>query len=330
MGRIERSFRLLGESLSVLRKDKELLVLPGVAFILQVAVAATFIAAAWRTGIGEPVPTLTTTHYLLLALFYFIAYFLSIFANAAVVACAMIRLNGGDPTIEDGLIAAGRRVKRILIWAAIAATVGLALRALEERLGRGGRILTAMAGVAWSVLTFFVVPVMVFEDARVGEAMTRSARLFKERWGETLTGTASVGLAIFILGLPFVPVVVGLAMQDKLAMAVGIAMVVFGGLGVLGAAVTGVYNAALYRYATTGEGGGPFTTGELQGTFQTRTAPMSQFFEQATGRPWPGAGPPPGTEPGGPSPQGPTPPPGPPPGPSAFPQFGPPDPPPNG
>lgn len=284
MGRISRSFELLGASLRVLGKDKELLVFPGIAFVLTAAVAGTFFAGAWDSGLAGNDPQLTGMHYVVIGLFYYAAYFLSIFANAAVVACAMIRLQGGDPTVQDGFTAAARRVGRIAAWALVAATVGLILRAIQDRSEVLGRVLATVAGVAWSALTFFVVPVMVMEDAPVGASISRSARLFRERWGETLTGTASVGIAVTLIGLPFVPLVVGMLMQGSVRAAILVAMLVFGGLGVLGAAVTGIFSAALYRYAVLGDGGAGFSSDMLGGSFFAKGRGMRGLFTETTGR----------------------------------------------
>jgi hypothetical protein len=269
MDRIERAFRLLRASWEVLRRDRELIVLPLVSGILTLAVAATFFGAAWGTGSLRDGSNPDILAYVFLALFYFCAYFISIFFNAAVVAAAMIRLGGGDPTVGDGLRAAREKLGPIAAWAAIAATVGLILRALEERAGFLGRIVIAIIGVAWSAITFFVVPVLLFEPVGAPDAVKRSASIFKQRWGETLVGTGGIGLAMFILAIPVILVAVVLgSLSMPLAILVG--MVGVGGLAAVGATMSGIFNAALYRFATTGEATGPFQPSDLQGTFRER------------------------------------------------------------
>src|ERR687895_2520317 len=144
MERIRWGFRLLGASWEVLRSDKELLVLPVLSF-LAIAVATAGIGAlAWAGGLGSERDSLTALDYVYLFVFYFVAYFIGIFFNAAVVGAATIRLQGGDPTVGDGMRMARQHLGKIAGWALIAASVGLILRALEDRAGFIGRIVIGL------------------------------------------------------------------------------------------------------------------------------------------------------------------------------------------
>jgi Family of unknown function (DUF6159) len=270
MERISRGFRLLGASWQVLKQDRELLVLPVISFLLIVLAATGLGGLGWAAGLfrdnRQHNDALT---YVLAFGFYFATYFISIYFNAAVVGAAMKRLEGGDPTVGDGLRAANSKLGKIAGWAAVAATVGLVIRTLEERAGIFGRIALALVGAAWSAVTFFVVPVLLFEPVGVGQGLKRSAQLFKQRWGEQFTGTVGIGLAMFVLAIPVLLVAVALAaVTTWLGIAVGV--IGLGFLAAVGSALSGVFNAALYRYATTGEAPGGFSEGDLNGTFRPR------------------------------------------------------------
>ena len=272
MERISRGFRLLGASWRVVKQDRELLVLPAVSMVLTLAAAATFFGIGFSVGdvdiTGDEL-RLEPIHYVVLGLFYFVAYFISIFFNAAVVGAATIRLQGGDPTVGDGLRLARRHVGKIAGWALIAASVGLVLRALEDRAGFVGRIVIGLIGVAWSAITFFVVPVLLYEPESVTGSIKRSAQIFRQRWGEQFTGNLAIGLAMFIIAIPIVILVGALgALAPILAVVVGVA--VLGLLAAVGATLSGVFNAALYRYATTGETSAEFSESDLRGTFTPR------------------------------------------------------------
>jgi hypothetical protein len=271
MERISRGFRLLGASWQVLRTDKELLVLPVVSFLAIAVATAAIGGLAWVGGGGsgrESFPE-GPVDYVALGLFYFVAYFIGIFFNAAVVGAATIRLQGGDPTIRDGLRLAASKTGKIAGWAAISATVGLILRALEERLGFLGDLIVGLIGVVWGAITFFVVPVLLYEEAGAVEGIKRSASIFKQRWGEQFTGNVAIGLAMFLLGLPIIALVVLLGIVSmSLGLVVGV--VAIATLIAVGTALTGVFQAALYRYATTGEAGGPFAPEDLQSSFRPR------------------------------------------------------------
>jgi hypothetical protein len=272
MGRISRGFRLLEASWKVLQQDRELLVLPLLSFVLIVIAATGFGGIGWASGLfrdGDGRGTHSVLFYVLAFGFYFVTYFISIYFNAAVIGAAMKRLEGGDPTIGDGLRVASSKLGKIAGWAAVAATVGLVLRTLEERAGIFGRIAIAIVGAAWGAITFFVVPVLLFEPVGVGQGLKRSGRLFKERWGEQFTGTVGIGLAMFLIAIPVVAVAVLLgAVTPWLGIAFGV--VAIGLLAAIGSALSGVFNAALYRYATTGEASGAFALEDLNGTFRPR------------------------------------------------------------
>jgi hypothetical protein len=107
MERIRRGFRLLKGSWDVLRSDKELLFLPVISFLTIAAATAAIGGLAWAGGLGTERETLKPLDYVYLGVFYFVAYFIGIFFNAAVVGAATIRFQGRDPTVRDGLRLAG-------------------------------------------------------------------------------------------------------------------------------------------------------------------------------------------------------------------------------
>ena len=131
-------------------------------------------------------------YYGLLFLFYFLNYFIVIFFNSAVIACAILRMRGGEPTLSIGFNAALSRLPQIVGWALVAATVGLILRALEnvarKRGNLVGQIVAGLLGMAWSVVTFLVVPILVVEKKGPFEAVKESAALLRKTWGEQLVG----------------------------------------------------------------------------------------------------------------------------------------------
>jgi hypothetical protein len=268
-GAIGRSFRLLGGSWRLLRADPSLLVLPVLSFLIIGAATAVIAGVAWSNGFGREREALTGLDYVLLGVYYFVSYFVGIFFNAAVVGAATIRLQGGDPTARDGLKMAASKTGKIAAWAAVSATVGLILRAISERAGWLGHLVAGLIGVAWSVVTYFVVPVILFEPLGVGASIKRSASIFKERWGETFVGAASIGLAVALVTIPLAMVAAGLAaVSVPIGIAVGVVLI--GAMVAVGSALSGVYNATLYRYATTGETPGTFSPADLQASFRPK------------------------------------------------------------
>ena len=250
MTRISRSFQLVGQSYRVLMQDKELMILPLISGALMIAVAASFF---FGFGIESRLDEEAKEALLIPGfLFYVVTYAIGIFFQAAIVAGATERLRGGDPTIGSALSAASRRIVPILMWAVVAATVGMLLRALQDRAGFIGKIVVGIIGAAWSLATFFVVPVLVLEEEPIGSSFGRSFELFKKMWGESFVGGVTIGAAALCAWVTLVAVV-GLLAWAGLGLAtfaVGAAGAIF--LAVLFSALQGVFVASLYEYATRG------------------------------------------------------------------------------
>ncbi|MGZ5127931.1 MAG: DUF6159 family protein [Actinomycetota bacterium] len=270
MNSISRGFRLAKASWQVVREDRELLWLPVISFFCSLIVMAVFALGALGIGLPENQSSqISPALYVLGFVMYVALAFVSIYFNAAVIGTAMKRLQGEDASIHDGLALARQHIGKIFVWAVITATVGMILRSLQERAGIIGRIVLGIVGIAWTVLTFFVVPVLLFEPVGVGDAIKRSGSIFRQRWGETFVGNGTIGIAIFLVSIP-VLIVGGLIAAVVPALGIVLLVVAIGILMAIGSATTGVFNAALYRYATTGETSGAFSQEDMAASFRPK------------------------------------------------------------
>ena len=197
--------------------------------------------------------------------------------NAALVGAAMIRLEGGDPTVSDGLRIANSKLGAILGYAAIAATVGIVLRMIEERLGIVGRWVVGLLGVAFTLATFLVVPLLVSRNIGPVDAVKESAALLKKTWGENIIGSVGMGLvfglayiALVALGVATVVGLVKLQSGLLTVTAAALFVIAFILLALIQAALQGVYSAALFRYATTGNAGAGFDSALLGNAFRPK------------------------------------------------------------
>ncbi len=269
MGSISRGFRLAKASWGVVKQDHELLWLPVISFFCSLIVIVAFGLGMW--GIGLPVEGESPSPgiYVIGFVMYVALAFVTIFFNAAVIGTAMKRLRGEDAKISDGLALARQHIGKIFVWALVTATVGMVLRTIQERSGIVGRIVLGIIGIAWSVLTFFVVPVLLYEPVGVGGSIKRSAAIFRQRWGEQFIGQATIGLAFFLLSIP-IAIVGGLIAVAVPILGVPLLVVALGALMAVAAACSGVFNAALYRYATTGESSGAFSLEDMNSSFRPR------------------------------------------------------------
>ena len=276
--RFGRSIELAKASLGVLRSDKELLLFPLISFLVIVVVTLTFAVPFMLSGgISDATEgKVNILSYVLLFLFYVVSYAVGFFFNTALVGAALIRLDGGDPTVRDGFRIAFSRLPQIVGYAIIAATVGMILRFISERAGFLGVIVASVIGFAWNVATFLVVPVLAVEGVGPIEAIKRSGGLLRKTWGEQIIGNVGIGLLFGLL--MFVVLIIGgllivVAAQASMALtmaAVVIVMLALGIVGLVGSAVAGIYVASLYRYATKGDGGTTFSPEDLSGAFRRR------------------------------------------------------------
>lgn len=252
MGRFSRSWQMFKASWRVLRSRKELVVFPVLSGVAALMVAIIFLTPALFTFDHEAEGTgATPGTYALYAAFYVVSAYVTNFFNAALISQAHIALKEGDPTVAGGLRTAGSMAGRLLPWALLSATVSMIIRLVKERLGFLGRLIGGLAGMAWNLVTYLVLPVMVLEGATTKPAVKRSADLFRGTWGENVLGNVGIGVISVLLILPSLVLIgLGAAAGGALALVLlGIAMLWFIGVVVVTSALSGIYQTALYHYA---------------------------------------------------------------------------------
>ena len=247
--------------------DKELLLFPLISGISCMLVMATFAVPLWATGFAGEVmegneggisQTNQIIGYVVMFAYYFVNYFVIIFFNSALIACAIIRFKGGNPNLRDGFSAAFSRLPQIAGWALVAATVGLILKIIESRSEKVGAIVASLLGMAWSAVTYFVVPVIVVERAGPIDAAKRSFEVLKKTWGESLVANFGIGLVVFLAYLlAIIPIVLGVVAIGSGLVPLGIAAIAFGVVTLLlvslvSSAMNAIIIGALYLYAAEG------------------------------------------------------------------------------
>jgi hypothetical protein len=273
VGTLDRTWRLYKESFNVLSADVEILLFPVMSAVAAIAVAASFFIPLFYVGTFEAIHrgSARWDDYATLFVWYYLNFFVVIFFNAALVACANIRLSGGDPTVGDGLRIAAARIHRILAWAFIATTVGVLLQSLRNRRSLFGGLLGGALGLGWTLITYLIVPVIVVEDLNMTNSISRSAELFRKTWGEQVAGDFGFGLLNLLSLLPGVGLGVLLWQFDHAAgVIVGMMYVLI--LAVVTSAVKGVFTAALYRYASSGQAPQGFTMDLIHGSLNSGRA----------------------------------------------------------
>lgn len=276
--RIGMGWELAKRSWHVLRLDKELLLFPVFSSIACIIVFFSFAAPLWFSGYFEALGNeegnvQSPLTYIVAFLFYFVNYFVIIYFNSALIACAIIRFKGGNPNLWDGFSAANARLPQILGWAVVSATVGLVLKIIESRSERVGQFVSGLLGMAWSAVTFFVVPIIVVEKKGPIDAGKQSFEMLKRTWGEALSANFSVGIIAF-LGLlvaiiPFMGAVLafsaGWTVIGILCVITGILVMILASL--ISSTLNTIVIGALYLYASEGTVPDQYEGGTFTGAF---------------------------------------------------------------
>jgi hypothetical protein len=203
-----------------------------------------------------------------------------VFFNSALVACAIGRFRGNEPTIGDGLRVAVARIPQIVAWALLSATIGVILKAIESTSEKAGQFVSGLLGMGWSIVTFFVVPILVMEKASPFDAVKRSTALLKKTWGEALGAHCSSSLVFFVVFLlALIPL---LAFGALAVLALSAGHVILAGFAIaavvvvvilislVSSALSTIVLASLYLYAAEGTVPNAFDAELLEGAFQTK------------------------------------------------------------
>jgi hypothetical protein len=271
MGTLGRTWELYKQSFAVLNADVEIVLFPVMSAISAVLLAAGFLIPFYQNGRMAALARHSAgwEEYAFLFAWYYLNYFIVIYFNSALVGCANIRLSGGDPKVRDGFRIATGHVGRIASWALVAATVGVILSTLRNRRNLLIRLLAPGLGLAWTLITYLIIPVIILEERTTFESIRRSAELFKKRWGEEVAGGFGFGLLTLLLLLPGLLISFLIFHLDRaLAVIIGIWYVAI--LAAITSAVKGIFTVALYRYATAGDAPKGFSAELIDGALQTR------------------------------------------------------------
>lgn len=267
MSRIRRGWALTKKSWGLLKAHPELIRFPLYGAVATVLLAIVTIGPGLylfeEDTLAGAIPLLVIGVYVLSVVGFY-------FSVGLAAAADMIFRGQANVTVADGLAVARSRFAQICGWAAISTAISLVMGLLENQGGIGGQIAARLVGMAWALVTFLAVPVIALEGTGAFATLKRSASIFRERWGQQITGNIAIGGAVALLGiLPSALLIgIGIAVWSS-ASFVGALLVIVGAIGLaisllISKALSGIFGVALYRYATEGQAVGGFTAEELE------------------------------------------------------------------
>lgn len=252
--RLSNGWKMSMDSFKVLKANKQLIIFPvlsGASMIVLMTsfAVAIFAAKGWAADAFDFRGNEKLLSYLMMFGFYLINYFIVVFFNVALMRCVRMYFQGEEVSLRDGINYSVSRIGVIFGWAVIGATVGTILKIIQQESGTLGKIITGIIGVVWNIATFFVVPILAYENTGPIDAIKRSSQIVKEKWGESLAGNFSLGLiqflALLITALPL------FFLGSLINPLLGIALAVFAALIVISiiSAAQAIFISAVYQQA---------------------------------------------------------------------------------
>ncbi len=283
MNAFSRSWEITKMSFSVINKDREMLWFPVLAGFFSLLFLFVMIFPTLLAYIGISNDNVGYANLVLVFLAYLGLAFIATFFNVAVVYTTKTRFEGGDATFMDSIRFAFSKIYIIFLWSIVTAIVGVLLRILENfaRNAKGGnqivlQVLRGVLGMAWGIVTIFVVPILVYKGHTPINAIKESALTIKKTWGESLIrhfGLGLVQMLVTVLGI----VVLGLVIFVTLGLSIYLTLVLVTLLVVYVVLVSliftvanSVFNTALYVYAQTGKIPEGFSKEDLSHAFIKR------------------------------------------------------------
>ena len=272
-------------SWAVLQHDRELAVLPILGVLASLAVVAAIGIPIWLSteGIDDGGSSAGSDPMLWIAgiIILFAVTVITVFFNAAVVSGARERFSGGDPTISSAIKGAFSRLHVIVPWAILALTVGMIIRLIQSSDNIVARTLGSLLSMAWGVLTFLVIPILVVEQTGPFSSVKRSGELLKQTWGENLIAQVGFGIVGLVAAIPGIIVIALGASAGSIgalvAMVIGFGWIAL--VSVVISTLTAIFQMALYIYATTGQVPMGFEQSGISDTFNERSqGPLMRGF----------------------------------------------------
>ncbi|MFC8718669.1 DUF6159 family protein [Kitasatospora sp. NPDC057198] len=157
-------------------------------------------------------------------------------------------LEGRRPPLRASLSAIGRRLPTLLAWSLFSLLVGSVLRTGESLAGLA--TLFDLLGFSWSLLTFFVLPVIVVEGVGLLAGLRRSLALGRHALGRWVVGGLRLFLVTTMVALGALAALMLAVESDSasvLLASLAAAAAVLLPVAVARSAASGIYRVSLYR-----------------------------------------------------------------------------------
>lgn len=262
IGKFKISKMMVKESWNLFKQDKEMMLFPILSTITSLFIIGIIFLFFFFFSLGGSFEALesygesqSSVDYIYLFIIYFLSFFVALFFQAGVLGIAHGRLNNRDLGFKDGMTIAFSKIGKIFVWSVVAASVGVILRFLSERVKLVGKIVIGIMGAAWGILTFFIAPILILDDLSLKDSLKKSAFIIKKTWGETII--INVGMGLYFAFLGFLGVIVFILSLFTANPIIIIGMLILLViylilLAVVSSTLSIIFKLVLYEYANTG------------------------------------------------------------------------------
>lgn len=245
---------LVADAVALFGERPSLLVYPLVGILVSFGIGlggAAMLALLWTTtGLAAGVVVLLPVILTVIVGTYLSIAFANTFFLAALIHEVYDHHHGIDLSLVAGMGAAARQWWPLFLWAMINWTIGRVFRRSNDDGGPSQRLLGETVRLGWTAATFFVIPVILFEEARGRDMFQKSARHFRDSWEQILAAVVGIRLLGYAIGAVG-GALGGLFFLGDIAI-IAVPVAVF--FGVVAFVVTttlqGVIKATVYEYLT--------------------------------------------------------------------------------
>lgn len=264
IGKFKASWKIIKESWNVLKQDKELAWFPVLSGITGLIAMAIFAAIFFFVFMGSDIhffdeaseQQLDILGYAVLLIYYVVMFFIANYFLAGVYTIVHARFSGQNLSLRDGIANANKNIGKIFAWSLISATVGVILRIISDKSRIVGKIVAAIFGAAWAILTYFSLPSLIIGQKSIKESFKESAAVIRKTWGETIIVNFGVGLFFTLVTFFVLALSVGLVVlvpSTAMIVIVGTLFVIYIiAVSILSSTLGSIFKLALYEFASTG------------------------------------------------------------------------------
>lgn len=259
IGKFQASRMIVSESWAILKQDKEMVWFPVISMIFSLAALALLGVAYYYLVLAKQLDRNTTqlVNYAFIFVYYLVIFFIANFFMAGIYIIAQGRFDGKSLTFHDGLAGAGRHWHKIFALSLMSAIVGVILRYIEDKFKLVGRIVAAVLGAAWNILTYFSLPALVIGETSIGDSFRESARVIRKTWGEAIIINFGVGLfflsVIVLVGVVSAIVIALIGTATGAWVMVSLFIIFLVAISLISSTLGAIFKLALYDYARTGQ-----------------------------------------------------------------------------